>query len=51
MNNKPYITACVSILLITAALSGCGIDETKMQEIARIEAEKVMEAYLPVPQA
>jgi enamine deaminase RidA (YjgF/YER057c/UK114 family) len=43
--NKIYIIACVSVLLITAVLSGCGVDEAKMQEIARIEAEKVMAAH------
>lgn len=45
MKKKIITITFVSILLITAVLSGCGVDETKMQKIARIEAEKVMTAH------
>ncbi|MFC1650565.1 RidA family protein [Candidatus Latescibacterota bacterium] len=45
MKKKIILITFVSTLFISAVLTGCGIDETKMQEIARVEAEKVMAAH------
>ncbi|MFC1538397.1 RidA family protein [Candidatus Latescibacterota bacterium] len=39
------LTTNFLILLIAMMISGCGVDEAKMQEIARIEAEKVLSAH------